>query len=47
MTRSGRIYRPVPQKKNDVVVKDKGKSMEEASQEQEPPNKNFTDQEAE
>ena len=47
MTRSGQIYGPEPQKKDDVVAKDKGKVLVESSQEQEPPNQNFTNQEAE
>ena len=46
MTRSGRIYGPEPQKKNDVMVKDKGKVMVDANQEQKPLRKDFTDQEA-
>ena len=46
MTRSGQIYGHEPQKKNDVVVKDKGKVVIEESQEQEPSNKIFIDQEA-
>ena len=32
--------------KNYMLVKDKGKAVVEASQEQEPPSKNFIDQEA-
>ena len=43
MTRSGQIYGPKQQKKDDIMVKDKGKVMVEESQEQEPPSKNFTD----
>ena len=55
MTHNGRVYSPEPQKKNNVVVKDKidallmdkGKVVMDTNQEQESPSKNFTDQEAE
>ena len=55
INRSGRIFGSEPQKKNDVVVenkndtfeKDKGKAVVEANQEQEPPSKNFINQEVE
>ena len=47
MTRIGRVYGPEQQKKDDTMVKDKGKVVVETSQEQESPSKNFTDQEAE
>ena len=55
MTRNGRIFGSKPQKKKDIMVenkdvtlvKEKGKEVVEVSQEQEPPSKNFTEQEAE
>ena len=48
ITWSGRVFGSEPPKKKDETsIKDKGKAVVEASQEKEPPSKNFTDQEVE